>query len=216
MSTGIARENLRLRNLQGSLFTFDDVALMTRACGRITQVMVFGGRTFTLKDAIGDRNVAGATILKADVQEFTSIFDITERSNEEYFMLELIGDHDFAIAMHTPERNPGLLSHELSHVLFYYDLEYRKQVTSFWDALDEAVRQEMVRYLKKSGYEDIELVDEWFAHLLYGFDDKKGLLDTNPDLSAFQGEIEKEFCTLHATVQPMSDTAYNSAFQAKY
>lgn len=215
MSTGISRQNLRLRHMQGSLFTFDDVALMTRACGRITQVMVFGGRRFTLNDAIGDRTVAGATILKADVVEFMRIFGLTERSNEESFMLELIGDHDFAIAVHTPERNPGLLSHELSHVLFYYDLEYRTQVTSFWDGLDEAARQEIIRYLKKSGYEDIELVDEWFAHLLYGFDDKQRLLDTKPALSAFQGEIEKEFYTLHATVQHTRETAENSAFQAK-
>lgn len=157
-----------LRNMKGSILIFEDAAFMTRACGRLTQVMVFQGNSFTLHEAVGDRQVHGATILKDDMQEFVRIFNETEHSAEERSMIEEIGGQDFVIAMKREEEHTALYMHELSHVLFYYDKKYREKVTAMWNRLDESLRAEMISCLKESDYEDMEIVDEWFAHLFYG------------------------------------------------
>jgi len=80
---GILREHLRLRNLNGCVLTFDDAVLMTRACVRMSQVMVYNGKPFTLQEIIGDRIVQGATILRDDVTEFKRVFPDSEHSKEE-------------------------------------------------------------------------------------------------------------------------------------
>lgn len=202
MTAGVARQSFHLRNLRGALFTFDDVALMTRACGRITQVMVFGGRAFTLEEAVGGRTIEGATILKADVDEFRRLFPLTEMSEDEMFMLGQIGDDDFAISVHAPDMNAGLLCHELSHVLFYYDEGHRNAITEAWYALNDMPRFMLTERLRASGYEDVELIDEWFAHLLYGFARRERGLCETPALSRYVEKIREEFLRLVAVCDP--------------
>jgi len=111
-------------------------------------------------------------------------------------MITEIGDLDFTISIDREEMTMGLLFHELSHVLFYFDQGYKEQVTSLWNQLDEGTKQEMAERLKRNGYEDLEIIDEWFAHLFWGFADKNVLMETNPPLSAYFQRIENEFSNL--------------------
>lgn len=158
--------------------------------------MVFGGRYFTLEDAIGDRNIAGATIVTEDVTEFMRTIPESERTSEETEMVFEIGDLDFVVSIHREEMRPSLLFHELCHVLFHYDEGYRRQITSLWNGFDEDVKQEITGRLKRSGYEDIELIVEWFAHLFCGFADKGKLMECNSLLTKLFYDIEHEFFNL--------------------
>ena len=194
--TQIEKTPVTLRFMNGSVIVFDDADYMTRACGRLTQVMVFGGERFSLNEAIGDRDVAGATILKDDLREFMRIFEEKEHSPEEISFIKEIGDQDFVVALHRPELSAGLMMHELHHVLFYYEETYRNAITSLWNGLYEIDQFIVTERLKELGYEKVEYIDEWFAHLLYGFFDAEDLIEGNAQLMNLYNSIVEELLKL--------------------
>lgn len=56
------------------------------------------------------------------------------------------------------------LAHELLHAKFYLKPEYRVQIEREWDELEKSKRLHIISFLKKLGYSDKVLVDEYQAY----------------------------------------------------
>ena len=60
--------------------------------------------------------------------------------------------------------NPLAIHHELLHARFYADAAYKDHISKEWNALDEDVRDEITKFLKRLGYRDSVIVDEYQAY----------------------------------------------------
>lgn len=56
------------------------------------------------------------------------------------------------------------LRHELLHAKFYLDPEYRKRILEEWEAFSEETRTHLTNFLKRLGYSEQVLVDEYQAY----------------------------------------------------
>lgn len=59
---------------------------------------------------------------------------------------------------------PGSIPHELLHARFYADPVYRVHITEEWNALPETSRTHITQFLKRLGYADNVLIDEYQAY----------------------------------------------------
>ena len=56
------------------------------------------------------------------------------------------------------------LTHELLHAKYYLEPEYRKHIQTEWDNLDSNKRYYLESFLKKLGYNDNVIIDEYQAY----------------------------------------------------
>ncbi len=56
------------------------------------------------------------------------------------------------------------LAHELLHAKFYLEPHYKNQIETEWNELDEFKRNHIITFLKKLGYSDKVLIDEYQAY----------------------------------------------------
>jgi hypothetical protein len=56
------------------------------------------------------------------------------------------------------------LSHELCHARFFLDRDYREKQISLFNSLSEKQKKVVVEFLKKLGYDDSVIVDEFQAY----------------------------------------------------
>lgn len=56
------------------------------------------------------------------------------------------------------------LKHELLHAKFYIDKSYRKSIEDEWQDIPEKKRKYLVDFLKRLGYSDDVLIDEYQAY----------------------------------------------------
>jgi len=68
------------------------------------------------------------------------------------------------------------LKHEKLHAKYYLDNEYRKSILKEWDLLEENVRNHIIFFLKKLGYSDDVIIDEYQA---YKYSEKKNFFGIN-------------------------------------
>lgn len=62
------------------------------------------------------------------------------------------------------------LSHELLHAKYYLDQKYRQKIINEWNSLKKSKREYIINLLKKLGYSDKVLIDEYQA---YKYSEKK-------------------------------------------
>jgi hypothetical protein len=62
------------------------------------------------------------------------------------------------------------LSHELLHAKYYLDQKYKKQINDEWDSLKKNKKEYITNLLKKLGYSDKVIIDEYQA---YKYSEKK-------------------------------------------
>jgi hypothetical protein len=60
--------------------------------------------------------------------------------------------------------NPLALQHELLHARFYADSAYKEHIINEWNNLDEDVRDDITKFLKRLGYRDSVIIDEYQAY----------------------------------------------------
>lgn len=60
--------------------------------------------------------------------------------------------------------NSQSISHELLHAKFYMDAIYREKILLEWQGLEEKYRTVITTFLKKLGYSDKVLIDEYQAY----------------------------------------------------
>jgi len=60
--------------------------------------------------------------------------------------------------------NTKSLDHELRHARYYMDSAYRLEIEKEWKGLEEQTKQKIVTFLKKCGYSDKVLLDEYQAY----------------------------------------------------
>jgi hypothetical protein len=60
--------------------------------------------------------------------------------------------------------NPKTIPHELLHARYYADTTYRVHIIEEWNALPEKTRAHITQFLKRLGYRDDVLIDEYQAH----------------------------------------------------
>lgn len=56
------------------------------------------------------------------------------------------------------------LAHELLHARYYLDSEYKSNIDKEWNNLDSVKKEYLIKFLKKLGYSDKVLVDEYQAY----------------------------------------------------
>jgi hypothetical protein len=66
----------------------------------------------------------------------------------------------YVIGVYTPLS----LQHELLHARFYADYEYKQQIINEWNALPERTREHITAFLKRLGYSDSVIIDEYQAY----------------------------------------------------
>ncbi len=60
--------------------------------------------------------------------------------------------------------NASGLQHELLHAKYYIDEEYRLEIQREWDALSSQQRTYITQFLKRLGYSDKVIIDEYQAY----------------------------------------------------
>ena len=58
----------------------------------------------------------------------------------------------------------GTLKHELAHARFATDENYHQEVVAFWAALGDPEKATITAFLKRLGYSDAALIDEFQAY----------------------------------------------------
>lgn len=60
--------------------------------------------------------------------------------------------------------NVSGLQHELLHAKYYIDEEYRKKINDEWNNLNDEHRKRIIDFLKRLGYSDTVIIDEYQAY----------------------------------------------------
>jgi hypothetical protein len=60
--------------------------------------------------------------------------------------------------------NMNSMMHEMLHAKYYMDEKYRTKINSEWENLSEKTRNHITNFLKKLGYNDNVIVDEYQAY----------------------------------------------------
>lgn len=60
--------------------------------------------------------------------------------------------------------NSKSIQHEFLHAKFYIDEAYRNKIIKEWDALDDSKRTHITSFLKRLGYSDKVIIDEYQAY----------------------------------------------------
>ena len=66
----------------------------------------------------------------------------------------------YVIGVYTPLS----LQHELLHARFYADFDYRQQIHNEWNSLSETIKNHITSFLKRLGYKDEVIIDEYQAY----------------------------------------------------
>lgn len=56
------------------------------------------------------------------------------------------------------------LAHEMCHAKYYIDEDYKNKIDKEWEALTPATRDYLIAFLKRLGYSDKVLIDEYQAY----------------------------------------------------
>lgn len=60
--------------------------------------------------------------------------------------------------------NHHSLNHELLHAKYYLDREYKNKINKEWNNLEETTKKYITKFLKKLGYSDKVIIDEYQAY----------------------------------------------------
>jgi hypothetical protein len=60
--------------------------------------------------------------------------------------------------------NTKSLQHELMHAKFYLDPYYKQKIIDEWNNLEETKRNYLIQFIKKMGYSDDVIIDEYQAY----------------------------------------------------
>lgn len=60
--------------------------------------------------------------------------------------------------------NNKSIQHELLHAKYYMDNDYRSKINKEWIELNEKTKEYLTRFLKKLGYSDNVIIDEYQAY----------------------------------------------------
>lgn len=91
--------------------------------------------------------------LKTHSNEMKDIISVVKRYEVKYIIAYINGD------IQTKR-------HELQHAKFYIDEMYRKSIYNMWNNLDEKTKNHIISFLKKLGYPDDVIIDEFQAYYM--------------------------------------------------
>lgn len=60
--------------------------------------------------------------------------------------------------------NTKSLNHELHHARYYMDEKYREGIQNEWKNLEKETKEKITKFLKKCGYSDEVIIDEYQAY----------------------------------------------------
>lgn len=185
---------MQLREIDGVLVSFDSPKTFTRALLRFSEFTTKKQfrRFFTLEEyarlqgieLFRKYHIAHAImVLDYYIADMSAVFgDSLYREEAELIEgLRSEGLYDsgkpfFVIGLHpevvSSDEKAAILEHELSHVLFRTNEDYRELAHDLYAGL-EPILKECVRYnlLDRHGYSEEEIINEFQAFFFYGWDD---------------------------------------------
>ena len=69
-------------------------------------------------------------------------------------------NHKYVIGIY----NSSSIQHELLHAKYYIDSNYREKVIKEWNEMEPVKKQHITKFLKKMGYGDNVIIDEYQAY----------------------------------------------------
>lgn len=60
--------------------------------------------------------------------------------------------------------NPKSLCHEMLHAKYYIDVEYKEKINKEWSELPDTTKNYLIHFLKKLGYDEKVIIDEYQAY----------------------------------------------------
>jgi len=120
------------------IIRFKNKAIMNTALSKISE------RYEGLYGHVEGHNFPASYIEKSDV-----INDFVKKNKIEY----VIGIY-----------NPNSFQHEKLHAKYYLDQKYKKKIDDEWNMLEPEKRDKIVAFLKRLGYCDKVLIDEYQAY----------------------------------------------------
>jgi hypothetical protein len=91
--------------------------------------------------------------LKVYTNEINEILLIVKKHDIKYIIAYIAGD------IQTKK-------HELQHAKFYIDERYRQSIYDKWEIMDVKTRNHIVSFLKRLGYSDEVIIDEFQAYFM--------------------------------------------------
>lgn len=186
-------QTLSLNNINGFIIRYQDSKKFTKALLRFSEFTCKKQfrKMFLIEDYLKEQNIAPESMLiiaqaimvldfyLTDLVEHYTEDNLYEEEKEliEYLKKEgcFGGDHKyFVIGLNTPiiKDEESILNHEMSHVLYRTNEEYRKKADSIFDNLDDDLN-DLARYILMGHYryKEEELKNEFQAHLFGGFNE---------------------------------------------
>ncbi len=135
-------------------FQFNNINEMTRYIEPIS-VFIEG----TTKDTRVGHNFAFVDFMKYisstkyNTNETKEILTLLRTHNVKYIIAFIVGD------VQTKK-------HELQHAKFYIDDEYRQHIYKLWNNMDKKIQNHIVSFLKRLGYSNEVIIDEFQAYYM--------------------------------------------------
>lgn len=95
------------------------------------------------------KNAEGHNFPASYIRKSDKIYDFVKKNKIEY----IIGVYNFKS-----------IQHEKLHAKYYLDENYKTRINKEWEELDEIIRNKIIIFLKKLGYCDKVLIDEYQAY----------------------------------------------------
>lgn len=126
------------------IIRFNKKSLMINSLSKISK------RYEELPENVEGYNFPAKYVIKSD-----QIYNVITKNKIEY----VIGIY-----------NVNSIKHEKLHAKYYLDQEYKNKINKEWDDLDETIKNKITVFLKKLGYCDKVIIDEYQA---YKYSEKK-------------------------------------------
>lgn len=91
--------------------------------------------------------------LKIQTKEISELINLVKKQEVQYIIAYINGD------IQTKK-------HELQHAKFHIDIQYRQTIYDKWNSLNMKTQNHIVSFLKRLGYPDDVLIDEFQAYYM--------------------------------------------------
>jgi hypothetical protein len=98
--------------------------------------------------------------------KYISSMSVKMHTNETLEILFIVKKHDIKYIIAYVAGDIQTKKHELQHAKFYIDEKYRQSIYDKWTDMDKKTQNYIVSFLKKLGYSDEVIIDEFQAYYM--------------------------------------------------